>query len=100
MTYDLCPLLLSIKPCEPMDTTYTRYLNQTHAPPINSLNKALHIELYNDKWFDKPFKTSVSLFTYKHATLKLSDESISPITSVVDLHDEINTLPLNHYVKT
>ena len=93
MTYNLCPLLPSIKPCEPMDTIYTRYLNQTHAPLIKTLNKALHIELYNGKWFDKPFKTSVSLFTYKHDTLKLSDKSVSPFTSVVDLHDEISTLP-------
>ena len=92
--YDLRhPLSPSFKPCEYVDSTDTRYLNQSHAPPINLLKKALHIELYNDKWFDKPLKTSIPPFTYKHDTLKLSDESITPFPSVVDLHDETSTLP-------
>ena len=35
MTYDLYPLPLSLKPCEPIDSTDTRYLNQMHAPLVN-----------------------------------------------------------------
>ena len=93
MAYDLYPLPSSLKTCESMDTTDRRYLNQSHNPLINPLKKALHIELYNDKWFSKPLKISVTYFTYKYATLKLSDESIYPFPSVVELHHEINTLP-------
>ena len=36
-----------IKPCETVNATDTRYLNQTHAPIINLLKKQLHVELYN-----------------------------------------------------
>ena len=48
MAYDLYPLPLSLKPCEPVDTTDTRYPNQSHTPITNPWKKALHIELYNE----------------------------------------------------
>ena len=35
MAYDLYPLPSSLKPCEPVDSTDMRYLNQSHAPLIN-----------------------------------------------------------------
>ena len=35
----------SLKSYEPVDTTYTRYLDQSHAPLANTLKKALYIEL-------------------------------------------------------
>ena len=75
-----------------MNSTDTRYLSQSHAPLINPLNEALYIELYNDKWFDKPLKTSNPPFTYKYDILKLSDKSVSPFPSVVELHDKTSTL--------
>ena len=37
MAYDLYPLSPSPKPCEPIDTTDTCHLNQSHAPIINPL---------------------------------------------------------------
>ena len=46
---DLYPFPLSLKPCEPIDSTDTRYLNQNHAPLVNPLKNSLHIELYNEK---------------------------------------------------
>ena len=49
MVYDLYPLRPSLKPCKPVDSTDTWYLNQSHAPLINPLKKTLYIELYNDK---------------------------------------------------
>ena len=49
MIYDLYPLPPSLKLCEPVDSTDTRYLNQMHAPLINHLKKELDIELYNEK---------------------------------------------------
>ena len=72
MAYDLYPLPPSLKPCEPVDTTYTRYLNQSHSSITNPLKKALHIELYNEKCFANPLKTSVPPFLYKHRTLNVS----------------------------
>ena len=60
MAYDLYPLLPSPKPCEPIDTTDTRYLNHFHVPLTNSLKKALRIELYNNKCFNKPLPTSIT----------------------------------------
>ena len=49
MTYDSYPLPPSLKSCKFVDTIYTRYRNQTHTPLVNPLEKALHIEFYNDK---------------------------------------------------
>ena len=93
MAYDLYLLLPSLKPCETVDTTYTQYMDQSHAPIINSLKKALRIELYNTKWFDKSLKTSIPSFIYKHDTLKQLTEYNSPFPSVFELHDETNTCP-------
>ena len=49
MAYDLYPLPSFFKSHEPVDTTDTRYMNQSHAPLANILKKALYIELYNEK---------------------------------------------------
>jgi len=59
----------------------------------NPLKKSLHIELYNEKRFDKPLKTSIPPFLYKHRTLKVSTESVSPFPSVVELHHDTSTRP-------
>ena len=42
-------LLPSLKPCEPVDSTDTRYLNQVHTSLVNPLKRALDIKLYNEK---------------------------------------------------
>ena len=91
MAYDLYPLPVSLKPCEPVDTTDARYLNQSHTPITNPLKKALHIELYNEKCFDKPLHTSIPPFRYNHRTLDVSTKSVSPFPTVVELHNDTNT---------
>ena len=93
IAYNLYPLPPFLKPCELVETIYTRYLNKSHAPIINPLKKSIHIELYNEKWFDKPLKTSIPPFLYKHNTMKSSIESIFPFPSVVELHSDTNTCP-------
>ena len=93
IAYHLYPLHPSLKPCEPIDTTDTRYLNQSHTPVTNPLKKGLHIELYNEKWFYNPLKTSVPPFLYKHRTLKVSLASVSPFPSIDELHYDTNTFP-------
>ena len=93
MAYDLCPLPPSLKPCEPIKTTETRYLNQSHTPITNSLKKALHIELYNEEWFDKLLHTSIPPFRYNQCTLNVSTKSFSSFTTIVELHNNTNTCP-------
>ena len=93
MAYDLYPLPLSFKPCEPIDSIDTKYLNKSHTPIANPFKKALHIELYHEKWFDKPLQTTIRPFRYKHCSLKLSTESVSLFPSVVELHKDTNTCP-------
>ena len=48
MTVDLCFLPLSLKPCEPVDSSETKYINQPYSPIVNPVCKILNIELYND----------------------------------------------------
>ena len=94
MDYNLYPLLPSLKPCEPcepLDTIDTQYLNQSHIPLINPLKKDLYIELYNDKWFNKPLEILIPPFTYQHDTLKLPHKSLLPFLSTIEFHDESNT---------
>ena len=77
MAYDLYSIPPPLKPCESIDATDTRYLNQTHAPLIHSLKKALYFELYNEKSFNKPRQIFVPPFPYKHANLQLPNVRIS-----------------------
>ena len=91
MVYDLYPLSPSLKPCEPVDTTDTQYLNQAHTSITNPLKKSLHIELYNEEWFDKSLHTSIPPFRYNHRTLDVSTKSVSPFPTVVELHNDTNT---------
>ena len=58
MAYDSYPLPPYLKPCDPVERTDTRYLNQTNTPLVHPLKNTLHIELYNEKWFTKPIPTS------------------------------------------
>ena len=98
MAYDLYPLPPSLKPCEPVDTTDTRYLNQSSTPVANPLKKALHIELYNEKWFNKPLQTSIPPFRYNHRTLDVPPDSVSPFPNIVDLHKDTNIIPPTPFV--
>ena len=93
MAYDLYPLPPFLKPCQSVDTTDTRYLNQSHTHITNLLKKALHIKLYNEKWFDKPLHTSIPPFRYHHRTLGVSTKSVSPFPTVVELHNDTDTCP-------
>ena len=93
MVYDLYPLPSSLKPCELVNTIDTMYLNQSHTPITNPLKKKFYIELYNEKWFDKPLHTSIPPFRYHHRTLDISTKSVSPFPIVVELHNDTNTFP-------
>ena len=91
IAYDLYPIPPSLKPCEPIDITDTRYLNQSHVSLTNLLKKDLHNKLYNDKLFNKPLQTSFPSFTYQHDSLKILTKSYPSLPSVIELHEEIYT---------
>ena len=93
MTYDLYFLPPSLKPCEPVDTTVTRYLNQSHALLNNPLDKSLYIELYNEKWLNNLLQTSIPPFTYQHNTLKIPTGYLPSFPSVIERYDETHTCP-------
>ena len=50
----------------------------------------MHIELYNDKWFNKPNPTTDSPITYNHDTLKFPDKYPLPFPFVLEFHKETN----------
>ena len=93
MATDLYPLPHSLKPCEPIDSSDIRYLNQSYSHIINPLSKPLKIELYNEIWFDKPPRTSQPLSDYNHPTLAFPDDQLPPFTSLSDLHANTSTIP-------
>ena len=95
----LYPLPPSLKPCEHVDSSNIRYLNQSHFPIVNLLSKPLNIELYNEKWFDKPPRTSQTLFDYNHPTLAFPNPHLTPFTSLCDLHAETNKIPLSPLIE-
>lgn len=61
--------------------------------PRQPFKNALHIELYNEKWFNTPIPTTDSPITYDHDTLKFPDKSPLPFPYVLELHKETNTCP-------
>ena len=93
MTYDFYPLPPSLKPCKPIDTIDSGYLEQNHTILVNLLKKYLHIELYNEKWFNKPIKTSIPSIPYNHDTFKFLNELSPSFLSVSELYKETGTYP-------
>ena len=91
MSEDLYILPPSLKPCEPVDGSDTRYLNQTHAPIVNPLHKPLSIELYNEKWFSHPPNTSSPPFSHDHATLSFPPTTTSSFPTLAKLHEDRHT---------
>ena len=61
-------------------------MNQTHIPLVTPLNRALHIELYNEKWFNNPINTSIPQITYNHGTLKFPNELFSLLPFVSQMY--------------
>ena len=88
MSDNLYILPPSLKPCEPMDRSDTRYLNQSHTHIVNPLKKQLNIELYNEKWFGTPPPIFSPPFKHDHATLSFPPAITSPFPSLSNLHHE------------
>ena len=91
MSEDLYILPPSLKSCEPVDSSDTRYPNQSHAPITNPFKKPLSIEFYNEKWFSHPPKTSPPQFVHEHATLSFHPAATSPCPTLAKLHEDTYT---------
>ena len=94
ITPDLYTLSPTLKSCESVDSSNTRYLYQSYSSIMNSLSKPLNIKLYNEKWFDKPLRTSEPLFDYKHPTFDFPELILTPITSLFYLHFDTKIIPI------
>ena len=92
MATDLYPLPHSLKPCEPIDSSDIRYLNQSYSHIINPLSKPLKIELYNKIWFDKPPRTSQPLSDYNHPTLAFPEPQLTLFTSLSNFYAETENI--------
>ena len=99
MSEDLYILPPSLKPCEPVDSSDTRYLNQSHVPIVNPLKEPLSIELYNEKWFSPPPKTSPPPFFHDHATLSFPPAATSPFPTLAELYDDTHTSPPTQFLE-
>ena len=70
-----------------------------HASLINPLKKALDIELYNEKWFNKQLHTSTPKLVYDHDSLHFPDASLLAFPSVSIIHRETHTCPPTPSIK-
>ena len=82
-------LSLSLKPCEPVDNSDSRYLNQSYFPVANSVIKLLNIDLYNKTWFDK---TPQLLFDHNHSNLDVPALSLTSSTSLSNFNVKTKTI--------
>ena len=55
------------------------------------MNKPLHIELYNEKWFGSPPKTIFPPFKHDHATLSFPSVVPTPFPNLSKVREETNT---------
>ena len=75
----------SLKPCEPVENSDTRYLNQSFASIVNLLKKSLNIKLYNKKWFRAPPKSVPPPFNHDYATLSFPSLVPTPFPNLSEL---------------
>ena len=87
--YALPPTLL---PCDLVDGSDIKYLNHSHPSVLNPLKVVLDIVSYDN--FSSPNLTVPPKFDYDRYTLRFIHHSKStPFPSIVELHDESNTVP-------
>ena len=93
MSEHLYILPLSLKPCEPVDSSYTHHFNQSHTSIANPLKKALNIELYKETRFSKPPELSSPPFLHYHTTLSVPSERTFLLPTLVKLHEDTHIYP-------
>ena len=99
MATNLYLITPSLKPYEPVNSFDIRYINQSCFSIINPLSKPVNIELYNETWFDKPPRTSKTLFDYKYSTVVFLEHHLSTFTSSSDLHAETKTISPSPFIE-
>ena len=89
MSEDVYILPPSLTPCEPIYSSDTRYLNQSHAKIVNPLATYINIKLYN-----------IALhFKHDHTTLKFRQELRTHFTTLSEFHAETNHFPPHPLIK-
>ena len=91
--YDLYPLPSSLKPCETIDTSDTRYLNQKPDSFVIFFEQTLEIDFCNENKFNKPIQTSTPPIEYDHDSLNIPGNCFPPFPSVSELHKEPDICP-------
>jgi hypothetical protein len=82
----ISPLPPGLLPCDPIDTSDLRYLNQDSTPVANPL-RSLEIQMYNDVWFEDKPKSHPPPFDFSTSLQPVPPFASSPFPSVAELCD-------------
>ena len=94
MAEDLYVLPPTLLLCDPVDGSNIKYLNHSHPSVPNPLKDVLDIVSYDNIDFSSPNLTVPPKFDYDRYTLRFIHPSEpTPFPSIVELHDESNTVP-------
>ena len=98
MIEDIYYLPLTLLPCDPVDGFDIRYLNHSHPSVHNPLKDVLDMVSYDNFHFSSPNLTAPPKFDYDRDTLRsIHPFKPTPFLSIVELHDESNTvLPFSY----
>jgi hypothetical protein len=88
----ISPLPPGLLPCDPIDTSDLRFLNQDSTPSANPL-RSLDIQLYNDVWFDTMPETHPAPFDFSSSTQPTPPFASSPFPSIAELCDSYPANP-------
>ena len=84
----ISPLPPGLLPCDPIDTSDLRYLNQDSTPSANPL-RSLDIQLYNDVWFDDKPASHPAPFDFSASLHTIPPFASSPFPSLTELDDSL-----------
>jgi hypothetical protein len=79
----ISPLPPGLLPCNPINTSDLRYLNQDSTPTTNPL-RSLDIQLYNDVWFDDKPKSYPPPFDFSTSLQPIPPFACSPFPSMAE----------------
>ena len=85
----ISPLPPGLLPCDPIDTSDLRYLNQDSTPTANPL-RSLDIQMYNDVWFDDKPQSYPAPFDFSTPLQPVPPFASSPFPSIAELRDSFD----------
>jgi hypothetical protein len=84
----ISPLPPGLLPCDPIDTSDLRYLNQDSAPSANPL-RSLDIQMYNDVWFEEKPPSHPAPFDFSASAHPVPPFACGPFPSVLEMDDSL-----------